>query len=100
MKVMLNIEEQRLYPDLIEFPTELMSEKMANAIHGQTLGHLDSRGGMSLIEIQVNMVPYSVYINNRDAVREIFRRNDSRTAAYALRKILSNKNSSLSNVAQ
>lgn len=38
-----------------KFPTECLSEKWAQKVHGQSLARLDERGGMSPQEIFVNL---------------------------------------------
>lgn len=44
---------------LKEFPNELMNEKYADEIHGQTLARLEERGGLSPCEILVNVLGLS-----------------------------------------
>ena len=56
MKVLLHEWERKKLPDFLkEFPDELLNEDWAQKIHGQTLKHLNERGGLSPLEMLVNV---------------------------------------------
>lgn len=57
MKILCDREMRNIYPELetLGFPFEMLDERWAMKVHGQTLDKLNSRGGMSVIEIIMNV---------------------------------------------
>ncbi len=67
MKILGRVSGLLFYPNNISF--EILSETMAQKNHGQTLSGLNSRGGMSVMEILANL-------KNDRIVRGIETQND------------------------
>lgn len=57
MKILCNSDELKVYPELATtlFPFEMLDEKWAYNIHGQTLDRLNQRGGLGVEEIIMNV---------------------------------------------
>ena len=76
MKILMNYEERKQYPDCPEaVPDSFLNEKHALKIHSQTLKHLNERGGMGPSEIIGNIDKKSfheiVHMCTREAIDRI-----------------------------
>ncbi|MBE9584016.1 hypothetical protein IM792_06105 [Mucilaginibacter sp. JRF] len=75
MKVLWSyVKDQYSLPD--EIPNELLNERHALQNFGQSLRHIDQRGGMSVDEIVCNLLGYSPevkMVTNENAFGELLK---------------------------
>lgn len=72
MKVLLDNKERKQFPDFPEeLPDELFNEDWAQKVHLQSLKRLNERGGLSPIEMLVNIRKLSLQIIYREFTTEM-----------------------------